>query len=450
MKKPQSIFLSFCVLIYHFQLFAAENAVDPSAEMDRLINAGQYQDAYNLGNDNLAQWEGQVPRFDFLFGLAALEVGEPNEAVFALERAAATASNPVLRERARLELARAYFVTNNLSASENLFNRVLASNPPANVRQNIEAFLQLIEARRNSQSPTFNWTIASQLGADSNANSATSNGLIDTPLIGEIELDPSGQETEDTYSNTLATMSYKYPFNRNQSLDVNLNLSHLDNFDTDQFDIDSLRGELAYNWGDDSNRYKHGFAYTKVNLDQNGFQQSLALNTSWQHVGENGWYQTAAGSYSQIRYDTSNGGAQNALRDVNQFLVTGGVTKISGAYTHTMNVYHADESPEASTGGDHNGREFTGIAYSLLYRLNAQHTPYLRASLQNVEHDSEHPVFFDTVRKGRTNALTFGWFFQYRRNLMITAQTSYTENDSNIPLFDYSRFKYQAGFRMQF
>lgn len=323
MKKPQRLILvPFSALSIHLPIFAAES-VDPSVEMDRLITAGQYQEALAMGQANLTEWEG-VPRFDFVYGLAALEAGEPNESVFALERVAATATNAVLRDRARLELARAYFVTNNLSASENLFNSVLASNPPANVQQNIEAFLQLIEARRNAQSPTFDWTIASEMGADTNINSATSNGLIDTPLIGEIELDPAGQETDDTYSNTLATMSYKYPFNRNQSMEANLNLNHLNNFGTDQFDIDSLRGEVAYNWGDDTNRYKHGFAYTKVNLDQNGFQKSLALNSSWQRSRDNGWYETVAGSYSQIRYDTNNGGAQNALRDVNQFLITGG------------------------------------------------------------------------------------------------------------------------------
>lgn len=446
--KKQSCITALLLFVFQIQVNAAENS-DPSAEMDRLITAGEFQQAFDLGVANLEDFEG-VARFDFFYGLAALESGSPNEAVFALERVSATATNAVLRDRARLELARAYFVTNNLTASENLFNSVLASNPPTNVQQNIEAFLQLIEARRNAQSATFDWTIASQFGSDTNVNSATSNGLIDTPLIGEIELDPSGQETDDSYSNTLVTMAYKYPFNRNQSLNVSLNFNHLDNFDTDQFDIDSLRGDVAYNWGSDTNRYSHSVAYNKVNLDQNGFQESLALNSSWQHVGNNGWYQTAAASYSEIRYDTNNGGALNALRDVNQVLLTGGVTKIDGPYTHSANLYHADESPEASTGGEHNGRKFTGLAYSLLYRLNAQHTPYLRASVQKVKHDSEHPVFFETVREGQTESVTLGWFWQYRRNFMFTAQTSYTQNDSNISLFDYSRFKYQAGFRVQF
>ena len=422
----------------------------PVPELQRLVNAQQYQEAVVAATPYRAEWEGDT-QFDFYYGLASLEVGgsSANEAVFTLERAAATAGNGVLRERARLELARAYFVTNNLTAAENLFNVVLENNPPANVRQNIEAFLQLIETRQNSQEPTFNWTIASVLGSDDNINSATSNGLIDTPLVGQIELNPDGQQTEDSFSNTTLTMAYVYPFTRDRSLSANVSFVHLDNFDTDQFDIDNLRGSLTYGWGNDINRFRHGAALTTVQLDGIGFQDSVALNSSWQRSYGNGWYHNLSGAYSQIRYDDT-ATTRNSLRDVDQVLFTGGMTKVAGPFTHSLNLYTADESPENSTGGSHNGREFSGLAYSVLYRLNAQNTPFLRASTQDVEHDSTHPVFFNTVRQDDTDSVTLGWFWQLRRNLMITAETAYTNNTSNIPLFDYTRFKYQAGFRYQF
>ncbi len=431
-------------------LLRAAESDSPVPELQRLVNAQNYQEAVDVALAARAEWEGDT-QFDFYYGLASLELGgeAANEAVFALERAAATARDGVLRERARLELARAYFVTNNLTASENLFNVVLENNPPDNVRQNIEAFLQLIEARRDNQEPSFSWTIASVLGSDDNINSATSNGLIDTPLVGQIELNPDGQQTEDSFSNTTLSMAYIYPFTRDRSLSANVSLVHLDNFDTDQFDIDNLRGSLTYGWGDDINRFRHGLAMTTVRLNDTGFQDSLALNSSWQRNYGAGWYHNLSASYSQIRYDDT-AATQNSLRDVDQLLFTGGVTKVAGQFTHSVNVYTADEAPENSAAGKHNGREFSGLAYSVLYRLNAQHTPFLRASIQDVEHDSTHPVFFNTVRQDDTDNITLGWFWQFRRNLMITAETAYTDNTSNIPLFDYTRFRYQAGFRYQF
>lgn len=267
-------------------LLAAEDQ-SPVPAMEALVTQEQYQQAFALGQENLNEWEGD-PDFDYIFGLAALESGDANDSFFALERVAATATDSGLRALARLELARAYFVTNKLTAPENLFNAVLATNPPPNVQQNIQFFLQLSAARQNAQTPTLNWTVSPVIGSDSNANSATSNGLIDTPLIGQIELDPAGQETEDNFSNTTLTMAYQYPFTRDRSLNFNLNLGHLNNFDTDQFDIDNVRGELAYNWGNEVHRFKHGISTGKVNLDQNGFQKSLALDSSWQRAGANG------------------------------------------------------------------------------------------------------------------------------------------------------------------
>jgi len=267
-------------------LLAAEDQ-SPVPAMEALVTQEQYQQAFALGQENLNEWEGD-PDFDYIFSLAALESGDANDSFFALERVAATATDSGLRALARLELARAYFVTNNLTAPEKLFNAVLATNPPPNVQQNIQFFLQLIAARQNAQTPTLNWTVSPVIGSDSNANSATSNGLIDTPLIGQIELDPAGQETEDNFSNTTLTMAYQYPFTRDRSLNFNLNLSPLNNFDTDQFDIDNVRGELAYNWGNEAHRFKHGISTGKVNLDQNGFQKSLALDSSWQRAGANG------------------------------------------------------------------------------------------------------------------------------------------------------------------
>jgi len=314
------------------------------------------------------------------------------------------------------------------------------------VQQNIQSLLQLIEARRNAREPSFSWTIASVIGSDDNINSATSNALIDTPLVGQIELNPDGREIDDTFSQTTLSLNYAYPFNRNSALSTNVSLVHLDNFDTDQFDIDNLRGSVNYGWGNETDRFRHGLTASTVWLDDAGFQDTRGLTSSWQRDWGDGWYHSLSASYTRIRYD---GSPQAALRDVDQLLFTFGATRSVGPFTHSLNAYRADESPEFA-GGRHNGREFVGLAYSLLYRLSGQHTPFLRASLQDVEHDSTHPVFFNTVRQDDTRNVTVGWFWQWRRNIQVTGEMAWTDNSSNIVLFDYSRFKYQVGVRLQF
>ena len=105
MKKQLWLLVPIAVVCSGSQYFEAENE-SPIAALDRLITAGQYAQALDLGDDNLEDWEGD-PEFDFLYGIAALESGSTNEAVFALERVAATSTDGLLRARARLELARA-------------------------------------------------------------------------------------------------------------------------------------------------------------------------------------------------------------------------------------------------------------------------------------------------------------------------------------------------------
>ena len=76
-------FLSFS-LINTFT-YAASETDNVISQMNEMIAQGQYAQAYTLGQASLFDLEGD-PEFDFLYGLAALESGRPDEAVFAFER----------------------------------------------------------------------------------------------------------------------------------------------------------------------------------------------------------------------------------------------------------------------------------------------------------------------------------------------------------------------------
>src|SRR5690606_12347588 len=170
-----------------------------------------------------------------------------------------------------------------LVASEEQFQSVLASNPPQNVRDNIQAFLALIEIRQEQQRPSVTWNLSSAVGHDNNINSATSNGLIDTPIIGEIELNPSGLKTSDDFADLGVLMAYRRPIGRNRSLDFTLNFNRHDNLSSSDFDIDYGLVDLAYSHGSNRNRFRHALQAQKIMLDDEGFQSSYRLNNAWQH-----------------------------------------------------------------------------------------------------------------------------------------------------------------------
>lgn len=428
-------------------LALAQENTPPNTQLNELIGAERYEEAYALAISDLEAWEGDTD-FDFLYGIAAIESGNPNESVFAFERVATTAPRNVTRQRARLELARAYLLTNNLAASETLFNEVLTTNPPENVQDNIRAFLSLIEERRSSRKSTFSFAIAPVIGHDDNINSATSNGLIDTPLIGEIELNSEGLKTGDEFLDVTANFAYKKPFSRDRALDLTLVANRHDNQSTDQFDIDYVLGDLSYGYGNQQHRFRHSLQVQSVFLDGARFQNTYRFNNSWQRAGENGWYQGLSAAMSTTRNVNTADSPLSELKDTNQILVSGSLTKLSEKFTNTFTLFYAQDNALASQ-GEHNGRDYYGLSHSVLWRLNGKHTPYARLSYQSTGYDATHPIFFNDVRDDDNVSAALGWTWQYSRRLSINSEMAYNDASSNIALFEYTRFKYQLGLQFQ-
>ena len=73
----------------------------------------------------------------------------------------------------KLELARALYLMNDLAGTRAMFNEVLATIPADNIIANIQVFIDLIDEREKSISGSFSWYVNSNIGNDSNINSAT-------------------------------------------------------------------------------------------------------------------------------------------------------------------------------------------------------------------------------------------------------------------------------------
>lgn len=423
-------------------LFAAEENATTISRMNLMISQGQFQQAYTLGQENLFEMEGEA-EFDFLYGLAALESGRPDEAVFAFERIAYIYPD---QQRVKLELARAYFMSNNLAASEQLFNEVLATNPGPNVSANIEAFLDLIDQRQDAVSSSFTWYVNSNIGSDSNINSATELGVIETP-IGDVELGPNGQGIDDNFMDLGAGFTYNHPFDKNRSAYARVNFNQHNNFSTNAFDLDVYAGEAGYAVIRDNVRLSLGGRMQRVDLDDEEFQSSSSLLGGFQRNAGDGWSQGVTAAYTAVRYDDGVN-QDNSLRDVNQILVSGTLGKASGRFLHNLSVYFGDEDAQRRV-GENNAQKFYGIAFSEQFQFRPGHIPYFRISFHKSENKATAPVF-NVDREDDTFSTSLGWIWQFARNINITTDVTYTDNDSTIDLYAYDRVKYQTGLRYQF
>lgn len=421
---------------------AAESADPAIANLNQLIASNRYEEAYTLATQLMAEHEGD-PEFDFLYGLAAMETGRANEAVFALERITYTYPD---QQRVKLELARAFYLINNLPASRQLFEEVLATNPTANVQANIQVFLDLIDERERNIAGSFNWYVNSSLGSDSNINSATELGVITTP-IGDIELSANGQSIEDTFNDIGGGMLYSKPFSKTSALSIGANYNHHNNFDSNDFDLDVFSADASYAHTVSNMRFSYGVRAQQVNLSSENFQTSASIIGNFLRAPGNGWTQALTGAFTQVRYD--DGINKNAsLRDVNQFLLSGVLGKAAGNFNHTLSVYYGDESEQKSA-GKNNAQQFYGVAFAEQYQLNSNNLPYVRVSLHRSDNKARDPIF-NIEREDNTFSTSLGWIWLWKRNLNVTTDVTFTNNDSNIDLFEYDRVKYQTGLRYQF
>lgn len=141
----------------------------PLDDLRRLVESSQFEQAYMLAQRH-PELIGDV-HFDFLYGVAAVSAGRVAEGLLALERhLAAVPAN----DRARLELARGYFLVGEYARARSEFEFVLRYDPPAGVRRNIEGFLSAMQLRDAGRRQTAaRLYLEAGFGHDSNVNGGT-------------------------------------------------------------------------------------------------------------------------------------------------------------------------------------------------------------------------------------------------------------------------------------
>ncbi len=144
-----------------------------SAEVKRqvtaLLEAGDVAAARDLLESHLAGNEGDA-EYLFLAGTAQFESGDASAAIRHFE--AALDVNPGL-SRVRLDLARAYAVAGKPRSARTEFQRVLDTNPPAEVRSNIERYMASL-----GEAKTWRARLAVGYLYDSNVNAGPSSETV--------------------------------------------------------------------------------------------------------------------------------------------------------------------------------------------------------------------------------------------------------------------------------
>jgi len=113
-------------------------------EANTLLQENRFDEAYVLLTELHAE-EPEDVQIEFMLGMAAMNLGKNDEAVSHFRTI--LSSDPGLT-RVRLELARAYAANGDIRKARSEFERVLETNLPPQVRENVNQFLSLLRDGR--------------------------------------------------------------------------------------------------------------------------------------------------------------------------------------------------------------------------------------------------------------------------------------------------------------
>src|SRR5512134_600530 len=178
----------------------------PADEVRSLLEQGRSKEAYELASRHPE--ELGKPEFDFYYGIAAVDSGHAGAGVLALERYIVQFPD---NDRARLELARAYFVLGELVRAREEFETVLRSKPPAEVEATIYRFMDSFRSQETRYRTSASFYVELGGGYDSNVNSGVGNPVISVPTLGVVQLAQIGARSADYFAHVGAGGQFSHP-----------------------------------------------------------------------------------------------------------------------------------------------------------------------------------------------------------------------------------------------
>jgi tetratricopeptide (TPR) repeat protein len=412
-------------------------------DADVLIKGGKAAAAYDLLKPHQSERAGE-PAYDYLLGIAALDSGKPNEAIFALERVLAMEPGHL---QARAEIARAYWLTGEIAASRQEFATVQQQTPPGEVRANIQKYLDLIGTARSAPSTTIRGYAEAIFGDDSNVNSATASSQIALPAFGGalLNLPASGIRNDDTFGGIAAGFNVRSPLNARWALVGAANANQRRNSSQSRFNTGSLDGSFGSNYVDGSNNYQALLQLHSFSLDQQRYRGAVGVTGQWERNLNSSSQASAYAQYTYLSYPGQ------SVRNVDRYVLGGAyVRALDGRYTPVVygGAYAGTEQERATSRSDI-GDNLFGARLGGELKISPQATLLGSTSLEMRRYGGQDPTFM-TTRRDTQYDLRVAVDYAPAAKWTISPAVSYTRNSSNIILNDYDRTVLSISVRRDF
>lgn len=361
-------------------------------------------------------------------------------------------------QRARLELARVNYLTYDYDEAERLAQQVLDDqNTPPTVQTTVLAFLAQIreDKKRVAKRHSFTPSIYAGLMYDSNVNFGPSSDIIElngVPLV----VTPASQETDDWA--VVLNPGIAHTFNPNKTFAAGENTGffvwqsqanayYRRYFSEDDFNFGVLTLRTGPAWIVPGHwRFDVGLQGDQLWYDDRSLAWFTSLNPTlmWE-LGEDTEL-TLDGIVTQRHYwkdaeDGRDGWYSHAGLSVDQFFRNDAVT-LSGGVGYTD--FNADDNRYGYDGPD----VWAGVAVNAWRNGSV----FGRVRYKKLDYDGPDPQF--GTRDDDEWRFTAGFQHDFRSGLMqnwsLLGNWTFTDNDSDVPIFDYDRHEVNLGLSRAF
>lgn len=438
--KPFALLSSF--------LFAISLSV--SAADDLLIQAKQHLDngdaqgAYNMLIPLQSDRAGD-PQYDYLLGTAALGIGKNTEAVFALERVLAVQPNSA---PAREAIARAYYNLKELETAKREFENVSKSDLPPEVSQRVDYLMDAITRNLESRRTTIHGYVEIGFGYDTNVNSATADGQIAVPAAGGLifNLDPTAQKQEDMFFSFGGGVNISHPLTPRWTVFGGVGYANKSNVNESDFSTYAYDGNLGLAYKRDRDTFTVGALINSFYVDNpqvysDAYRNSIGGTAQWQHDFDSRNQVSVWGQYSSLSYPGQE------IRNADRYVGGAGYAHVfgRGAVITYISLYGGLED-EKEDGVPQFGHELYGARVGAQWNVGDRFGVFLNVSGEQRQYGGPDPSFQLDRKDDQVSAST-GMIFVPKKGLRITPQVSWTDNGSNISLYEFDRIIYQVMLR---
>jgi len=380
------------------------------------------------------------PGYDFLLGLALLDSGDPERAVFAFERVLAVQPD---HAQARAEIGRAYLQLGERDAGVKELESVRKMGVPDDARRTIENYLNAFGAGPTRLSGYFE----TSMGHDSNINSGAASSRMAIPALGNLvfSLSRDGREQSSNFLNLNGGINVLHPLAQGWFLLGSGAFAQRMNFGNSKFNNLTIDGNLGVRYVAGSNALTFGFQGQTFDVEHERNRNALGLVGQWQHQLDAQNQISVFGQWTRLRYP------DQELRDANRSILGVAYAKVfTGSWTPSMyaSLYTGREK-ERNSDVQHLGHTPWGVRFGGQIRPSSSTTWFTNVSYEHRRYGGDDPLFLEQRRDQQWD-LRLGMNYEPYRFWSVSPQLSYTRNRSNIAIYDYSRAMLSVAVRRDF